>query len=84
MAALVIGFALVTALCTGYQFGRRAGSRAPVSQRPSWQQRTSMLALGKAATSLLVLVALRRMHRSYGRRGLPIPVGTPKRRTRRR
>lgn len=58
MATLMVGFALVTALCTGYQVGRRAG-RQPLYKR------TSRWDLGKAAANLAVLVIARRCRRSF-------------------
>ena len=74
MAAVVIGFALMTALCTGYQVGRHAGSR-PSTRRASWHQRTSRWALGRTAASLILLVAIRRVQRSgYLRRALPVAI----------
>jgi hypothetical protein len=58
MTALAVVSALVTALCIGYQFGRRAGSTPP-----TWKQRTSRMGLGRRAISLLVLVTARRIQR---------------------
>ncbi|OBS02191.1 hypothetical protein A9W98_16195 [Mycobacterium gordonae] len=55
---VLIGLALITALCTGYHFGRRSASH-----RPTWKKRTSRLALGKLTVSLVVLVVARRMQR---------------------
>lgn len=55
---VLLGLALITALCTGYQIGRRAGSR-----QPNWRQRTSRLALGRMAAGLVVLVLARRVQR---------------------
>ncbi len=51
--------ALVMATCGGYYFGRRAGSTPP-----TWKQRTSRMALGKLAISLLALTTVRRIRRS--------------------
>jgi hypothetical protein len=52
--------ALAMATCGGYYFGRRAGST-----RSTWKKRTSRLALGRLATSLLVLLTARRIRRSF-------------------
>lgn len=60
MAALVVIFALGSALGIGYYFGRRAGS-APLS----WRKRTSRAALGRLAIGLFVLMAARRMRKSF-------------------
>ncbi|WP_082930158.1 hypothetical protein [Mycobacterium sp. 1164966.3] len=60
MTALAVASALVTALCIGYQLGRRVGSTPP-----TWKQRTSRMALGRRAISLLVLVTARRLQRSF-------------------
>ncbi len=52
--------ALAMATCVGYYFGRRAGStRAP------WKKRTSRLALGRLAISLLVLLTARRIRQGF-------------------
>jgi hypothetical protein len=50
---------VVAALCIGYHFGRRAGSKPP-----TWKKRTSRAALGRAATSLIVLMIARRVQRN--------------------
>jgi hypothetical protein len=58
--------ALVMATCCGYYFGRRAGSTPP-----TWKKRTSRIALGKLAISLLALTTVRRVRRSFrSQRGL--------------
>jgi hypothetical protein len=44
MTALAVISALVTALCIGYHFGRRAGSTPS-----TWRKRTSRVALSKLA-----------------------------------
>lgn len=82
MAALLIGFALMTALGTGYRFGRRAGTRG---KRP-WHKRTSRLALGRAAAGLAVLVLARRVQQSTSLRRTVIGGwdALPRRRTARR
>ncbi|OBF85839.1 hypothetical protein A5791_21955 [Mycobacterium sp. 852002-51163_SCH5372311] len=60
MTALAVASALVTALCIGYQWGRRAGSTPP-----TWKQRTSRMALGRRAISLVALMSARRLQRSF-------------------
>jgi hypothetical protein len=60
MTAIAVVSALVTSLCIGYQFGRRAGSTPP-----TWKQRTSRAALGKLAISLIVLMTARRIQRQF-------------------
>ena len=52
--------ALVMATCGGYYFGRRAGS-AP----STWKKRTSRVALGKLAITLLAFTTARRIRRRY-------------------
>jgi hypothetical protein len=54
--------ALATATCTGYYLGRRTGSRPS-----TWKKRTSRIALGKQAMSLLVLMTARRVGQRLGR-----------------
>ena len=60
MTALAVISALVTALCIGYYFGRRAGSTPS-----TWRKRTSRVALSKLAVSLLVLMTVRRIRQSF-------------------
>jgi hypothetical protein len=60
MTALAVISALVTALCIGYHFGRRAGSTPS-----TWRRRTSRVALSKLAASLLVLMTVRRIRQSF-------------------
>ncbi|MGD1173339.1 hypothetical protein ACKUVQ_08650 [Mycobacterium seoulense] len=55
--------ALAMATCVGYYLGRRAGS-AP----PTWKRRTSRVALGRMAISLLVLLTARRAMTLWGPR----------------
>jgi hypothetical protein len=55
---VLFGLALITALCTGYHFGRRSGSR-----QPTWKKRTSRLALSRLTAGLVVLLVARRMQR---------------------
>ena len=77
MTLLVVGSALVAALCVGYYFGRRTGS-TPLT----WKKRTSRLALGRLAVNLLVLMTARRIRQGVLVRCVfPDVVGTwgPKR-----
>lgn len=60
MTGLVVISALVTALCIGYYFGRRAGSTPA-----TWKKRTSRVALGRLAVNLLVLMTARRIRQSF-------------------
>ncbi|OBH06008.1 MULTISPECIES: hypothetical protein [unclassified Mycobacterium] len=55
--------ALAMATCLGYYLGRRAGS-AP----PTWKRRTSRVAIGRTAISLLVLLTARRAMTLWGPR----------------
>jgi hypothetical protein len=59
MTALAVISALVMALCIGYHFGRSSGSKPA-----SWKKRTSRVALGRLAISLLMLMTARRIRRS--------------------
>jgi membrane protein DedA with SNARE-associated domain len=52
--------ALAMATCVGYYFGRRAGSTPS-----TWRQRTSRIALGRLAITLLVSLTARRIRRSF-------------------
>ena len=71
MTALAVIAALVTALCIGDRFGRRAGSTPS-----TWRKRTSRVALGRLAISLLVLMTVRRIRQSFlARRVFPDEVG---------
>jgi len=83
MTALAVIAALVTSLCIGYHFGRRAGSTPP-----TWRQRTSRVALGKRAISLALLMTARRMQRSVPAPRTLVPLlllrGAPPRRRFRR
>ncbi|ORV88960.1 hypothetical protein AWC11_14395 [Mycobacterium interjectum] len=56
MTALALISALGAALCLGYYLGRRAGSRPS-----TWKRRTSRIALGRLAITLLVLITARRV-----------------------
>jgi hypothetical protein len=60
MTALAVTSALVMALCIGYHFGRSAGSTPP-----SWKKRTTRVALGRLAISLLMLMTVRRIRRRF-------------------
>jgi hypothetical protein len=60
MTALAVISALVTALCIGYHFGRRARSTPS-----TWRKRTSRVALSKLAVSLLVLMTMRRIRQGF-------------------
>jgi hypothetical protein len=71
MAALAVISALVTALCIGYYFGRRAGSTPS-----TWRKRTSRVALGRLAVNLLVLMTARSIRRRLSaRRVFPDALG---------
>ncbi|WP_406813519.1 hypothetical protein [Mycobacterium sp. M23085] len=52
--------ALATATCIGYYFGRRAASTPS-----SWKKRTSRIALGKQAISLLAMITVRRIQQRF-------------------
>ena len=72
MTALAVISALVAALCIGYHFGRRVGSTPS-----TWKKRTSRIALGRLAISLLVLITARRIRQSlHAERVFPDAVGT--------
>lgn len=60
MTPLLVIAALMTALCIGYYFGRRVGSKPP-----SWKKRTSRVTLGRLAINLLVLMTARRIRKSF-------------------
>jgi hypothetical protein len=51
---------VVTALCIGYHFGRRAGSTPS-----TWKKRISRAALGRVAIGLIVLMTARRVQRNF-------------------
>ena len=71
MTVLVVGCALVAALCVGYRLGRRA-SPTPMT----WKTRTSRLALGRLAVNLIGVVVARRLQRGlFGQRALPAALG---------
>lgn len=59
MTAPAVIAALVTALCVGYHFGRRAGSTPA-----NWKKRTSRAALCRHVLSLIVLITARRVRQS--------------------
>ena len=52
--------ALAMATCVGYCLGRRVGSTPS-----TWKKRTSRIALGRLAISLLVLLTVRRVRQSF-------------------
>ncbi|MEC4763980.1 hypothetical protein VT930_12800 [Mycobacterium sherrisii] len=58
MAVLAAISALAAAACLGYCAGRRA-----TSTPPTWQQRTSRVALGRLVFGLLVVMTARRVRR---------------------
>jgi hypothetical protein len=60
MTALAVVSALVTALCIGYHFGRRAGSTPSTRKK-----RTRRTALGRLAIGLIVLLIARRIRQSF-------------------
>ena len=63
--------ALATTTWIGYYVGRRAGSTPS-----TWKKRTSRMALGRLAISLLVLMTARRIRQSFrAERVLPGAVG---------
>jgi hypothetical protein len=66
MTVLAAIAALAIAACGGYCFGRRAGSSPS-----TWKRRTSRIALGKLAISLLALTAARRIRRGFGAERVP-------------
>lgn len=69
MTMLAAVAALAVAMGVGYYFGRRAGSTPP-----SWKRRTSRVALGRLAISLLVLLTARRAMTLWGPRFV-VPLG---------
>ncbi len=78
MTALAVISALMTALCVGYYFGRRAGS-PPLT----WKSRTSRARLGKLAMGLVVLMIARRVQHGLPRQFVE-PLGLRRLRTWRR
>jgi hypothetical protein len=60
MAVFALLCALATATSIGYYLGRRAGSSPS-----SWKKRTSRIALGRLAISLLVLMTARRIRQGF-------------------
>ncbi|OJZ75214.1 hypothetical protein BRW65_05195 [Mycobacterium paraffinicum] len=69
MTMLAAIAALAMAMGVGYYFGRRAKSTPP-----SWKRRTSRVALGRLAISLLVLLTARRAMTLWGPRFV-VPLG---------
>jgi membrane protein DedA with SNARE-associated domain len=70
MTVLAAIAALALATCVGYYLGRRAGATPP-----SWKKRTSRIALGRLAFTLLVLVTARRVRRRLPAPYLLAPLG---------
>ena len=60
MAVLAVICALATATCLGYYVGRRAASMPS-----TWRKRTSRVAIGRLGMSLVMLVAARRVRRTF-------------------
>ena len=60
MTPIAVICAVVTALCVGYQLGRRAGSTPS-----TWKKRTCRAALGRAALSLILVMIARRVQRNF-------------------
>jgi hypothetical protein len=60
MTVLVGIAALAMATCGGYYLGRHVGST-----RSTWKKRTSRVALGRLAISLLVSLTARRIRQSF-------------------
>ncbi|WP_082945549.1 hypothetical protein [Mycobacterium sp. E2733] len=69
MTVLAAVAALAMAACFGYYLGRRAGSTPS-----TWKRRTSRVALGRLAISLLVLLTARRAMTLWGPRFV-VPLG---------
>ena len=71
MTPIAVICAAVTALCVGYQLGRRASSTPS-----TWKKRTSRATLGRAALSLILLMVARRVQRRFlAKHALSNPVG---------
>jgi CDP-diglyceride synthetase len=71
MTPIAVICVVVTALSIGYYLGRRAGSPPA-----TWKKRTSRAALGRVATSLVVLMIARRVQRNFpAKRALCNAVG---------
>ena len=71
MTPIAVICVVVTALCIGYHFGRRAGSTPS-----TWKKRASRAALGRLAISLIVLMIARRVQRNFlAKRALSNAVG---------
>jgi hypothetical protein len=71
MMVLALICALATATGIGYYVGRRAGSTPS-----TWKKRTSRIALGRLAISLIVLITARRIRQSFrAERVLPGAIG---------
>jgi hypothetical protein len=71
MTPIAVICVVITALCIGYHFGRRAGSTPS-----TWKRRTSRAALGRVAMSVIVLMIARRVQRNFlAKRALCNAVG---------
>jgi CDP-diglyceride synthetase len=64
MTPIAVICVVVAALCIGYHFGRRAGSRPS-----TWKKRTSRAALGRVAAGLIVSMIARRVQRNFLAKG---------------
>ena len=67
MTPIAVICVALTALCTGYYFGRRAGTTPT-----TWKKRTSRAALARAALSLVLLASARRVQRNLLRGALSL------------
>ena len=73
MAVLTVICAFATATCLGYYIGRRAGSMPS-----TWRKRTSRVAIGRLGMSFVMLVAARRIRRTFlAQRLLRDAMGVP-------
>lgn len=70
MMVLAAISAVTIAACVGYNVGRRAGS--PPS---TWKKRTSRIALGRLAISLIAVLAARRIRRRVRGEPMLVPLG---------
>ena len=71
MTPIAVICVVVTALCIGYHFGRRAGSTPSTRKK-----RASRAALGRLAMSVIVLMIARRVERNFlAKRALSNAVG---------
>jgi membrane protein DedA with SNARE-associated domain len=70
MTVLAAIAALALATCVGYYLGRRASATPS-----SWKKRTSRIALGRLALSMVVLVTARRIRQRLPAPYLLAPLG---------